>query len=586
MNKEWSLDVLYKNFQDEEFLADFKKLEDLIPDIKSYVKGLDKDNPEKEIPGIINYLETFSLVAIKLGSYISLRQATNTTDSETTALIQRLEELTSSISKEDAIMQKYIASVDNLEKIIHNDDKLKQYEFFLNEMKEQAEYTLSDEVEEVIAKMNLSAGSAWSMMQQYLTSTLVVDYNGKETTLSDIRNLAYSSDSKVRKEAYEAELSSYDKVKEAVAFSLNNLKSQINTITELRGYQSPLDMTLKQSRMNRDTLDAMLLAIKEYLPKFHTYLKRKGEILGYKNGLPWWELFAPLGESHKSFTTEEAKEYLVNHFRKFSDDLADMVIEAFDHEWIDFYPKAGKVGGAFCENLPFVKQSRILTNFSGSLSDVITLAHELGHAYHGLNIEDHLPLNTEYSMPVAETASTFNEILIMKAAINESDKAEKMALIESQLQDTTQIICDIYSRFLFESAVFEKRKDVFLFPKDLENIMLDSQRRAYGDGLDHNHLHSDMWICKSHYYSDTLSFYNFPYAFGGLFARGLYAKYEEEGKSFVPKYKALLNATTVNSVEDVAMMADIDLTKPEFWRQSLQTVSDSIDEFIEMTKSK
>ena len=219
-----------------------------------------------------------------------------------------------------------------------------------------------------------------------------------------------------------------------------------------------------------------------------------------KNGLPWWDLFAPLGESHKTYTLEEAKEYLVNHFRKFSDDLADMVIEAFEEEWIDFYPRSGKVGGAFCANLPFIKQSRVLTNFSGSLSDIITLAHELGHAYHGLNIQDHLPLNTEYSMPVAETASTFCESLIMNAAIEDADKEEKIVLIESQLQDTTQIICDIYSRFLFESAVFEKSKDSFLFSKDLEELMIETQKEAYGNGLDHNYRHQYMWINKSDYY--------------------------------------------------------------------------------------
>ena len=585
MNKEWSLEALYKGFEDEAFLSDFQQLKDLISEFKNYVKNMDKDQGEKEIPSIINYLEEYTLLSSKLFSYLSLRQSTNTTDSETTALIQNLEELISSISKEEAIVKKYIASVDNLEEIIEKEDKLKEYEFLFQEIKIQAAHTLSDEVEEVIAKMNLSAGSAWSNLQEYLTSILVVDYNGEESTLPQIRNLAYSPDPNVRKAAYHAELASYGKINDAVTFALNNIKSQVNTLSELRGYSSPLDLTLEQSRMKKETLDAMLIAIKEYLPKFHAYLRRKGELLGHKNGLPWWDLFAPLGESHKTYTLEEAKEYLVNHFRKFSDDLADMVIEAFEEEWIDFYPRSGKVGGAFCANLPFIKQSRVLTNFSGSLSDIITLAHELGHAYHGLNIQDHLPLNTEYSMPVAETASTFCESLIMNAAIEDADKEEKIVLIESQLQDTTQIICDIYSRFLFESAVFEKRKDSFLFSKDLEELMIETQKEAYGNGLDHNYLHQYMWINKSHYYSESLSFYNFPYAFGGLFAKGLYAKYQEEGKDFVPKYKAILNATTVKSVEDVAKMADIDLTKADFWRQSLQAVADSIDEFLTMTET-
>ncbi len=584
MNSEWSLDILYKGYQDEAFINDFEKMNALIQTIKGYVSKLNKCTPETAVPVLISYLEEYFVLAGKLNSYLILRQSTNTTDSETTALLGKTEELDSKLSREIAIIKKYLAKAENLEQIMERDKKLRGYKFFLQENKKETEYALSDEVEEVIAKMNLSAGSAWSMMQQYLTSTLDVDYKGGKTTLPDIRNLAYSSDASVRKSAYEAELASYHKIKDAVAFSLNNLKSQVNTIVELRGYESALAMTLRQSKMKRETLEAMLTAMKEYLPKFHAYLRRKAELLGHKNGLPWYELFAPLGKAGRTFTTQEARNYLVKHFRGFADDLADMVEEAFDQEWIDFYPHTGKEGGAFCENLPYVKQSRILTNFNGTLSDVVTLAHELGHAYHGLNIQEHLPLNWDYSMPVAETASTFNETVIMNAAIAEAQGQEKLALLESQLQDVTQIICDIYSRFLFESAVFEKRKNSFLFSPELEHMMTDAQKEAYGDGLDHSFLHPFMWICKGHYYRDSLNFYNFPYAFGGLFARGLYAKYQEEGASFVPKYRALLNATTICSVEDVAFMADIDLTAPDFWRQSLQTVSDSIDLFLDLSK--
>jgi pepF/M3 family oligoendopeptidase len=584
MNTVWSLDVLYKSYQDDAFTCDFKKFSNLIVTMKDYVANLRNQNQEEAVLAIIHYFEEYDVLSAKLSSYVSLRQSTNTTDSETTALLGKLEELDSNLSKERAIMNKYLAKIDNLDDMIAKHEKLQGYDYMLHRIKDEAKYMLSDDVEEVISKLNLSAGSAWSMLQQYLTSTVEVDYNGDKTTLSGIRNLAYSGDSKVRKAAYEAELASYNKIKDAVSFSLNNIKSQVNTIAELRGFESPLAMTLHRSRMKKETLDAMLLAMKEYMPKFHAYLKRKGEMLGFNNGLPWYELFAPMGESNRTFTTEEAKEYLISHFSGFADDLADMIKEAFDQEWIDFFPHPGKVGGAFCANLPFVKQSRVLTNFDGSLSDVVTLAHELGHAYHGLNIQDHLPLNTDYTMPVAETASTFNETIIMNAAIAEADGKEKMALLESQLQDTTQIICDIYSRYLFESAVFEKRKDSFMFPDELEQMMLDAQKEAYGDGLDHNILHPFMWVCKSHYYSEQLSFYNFPYAFGGLFARGLYAQYQKEGSTFVPKYRSLLKATTVNSVEDVALMAGIDLTNPEFWRQSLKTVSDSIDLFLELSK--
>ena len=228
----------------------------------------------------------------------------------------------------------------------------------------------------------------------------------------------------------------------------------------------------------------------------------------------------------------------------------------------------------------------MLTNFDGALGDVVTLAHELGHAYHNRNLEKNRILNTDYSMPVAETASTFNEVVIMNAAIAEAEGEAKMALLENQLQDTTQIICDIYSRYLFETTVFAERENSFLFPPRLNEIMLDAQRQAYGDGLDETYMHPYMWVCKSHYYSAGLSFYNFPYAFGGLFARGLYAKYLEEGDAFLPKYRALLKATATSDVEDVAGIAGIDLTQPEFWEKSLAGIAKDIDTFVAMADAK
>ena len=376
-------------------------------------------------------------------------------------------------------------------------------------------------------------------------------------------------------------------IADKVALSERNThKQQVLCECDLRGYESPLAMTLHQSRMKKETLDAMLSAMKDYMPIFHKYLRRKAEVMGYKNGLPWYELFAPMGKTNTKFTIETAKDYLINHFSPFASDMADMMKQAFEEEWIDFYPKKGKVGGAFCANLPFVKQSRVLTNFDGNIGDVVTLAHELGHAYHGMMIEDHRILNTDYSMPVAETASTFNENIIMNAVIEEASDEEKLVLLENQLQDLTQIMCDIYSRFLFESEVFERRKNEFLFSKDLEEIMLNAQKTAYGDGLDPNYLHPYMWVNKGHYYSSQLSFYNFPYAFGGLFARGLIVKYKEMKENFVPKYREMLKATTVSDVEDVAKILDIDLTSKDFWISSLETAKKDIETFLSLTENK
>lgn len=583
MNKEWSLDILYKGFQDEKYQKDKARLQTLTEEITAFSAGLaDTAEEETALRKAVDYLEQYQLLSTRLVYYVALRQSVNTSDSETVNEMNAIEKQLSLSSKPMAVIHKFIAGIEELGTYLEKDPKLAAYQYLFAEMKKEAKHLLSDDVEDVIAKLNISAGSAWGSMQSFLTSTLEVEYRDNVITFPEVRNMAHSEDVEVRKDAFAAELKALEKIKDAVSFSLNSIKTQVNTISGLRGYESALDMTLIQAKMKRETLEAMLEAIQEALPFFHKYLKHKAKIMGHEKGLPWYDMFAPIGETTTKFTTEEAKEYLLKHFRGFADDLADMVEEAFDQEWIDFYPRKGKVGGAFCENIPFERQSRILTNFTGTLSDVVTLAHELGHAYHGLNIQEHLPLNVDYSMPVAETASTFNEAIIMEAVIRESVGREKIALIESQLQDVTQIICDIYSRYLFETAVFDKCKTGFLFADELKEIMLEAQRTAYGDGLDHDYLHPYMWVLKGHYYSENLSFYNFPYAFGGLFARGLYEKYKYEGEAFVPKYRALLNATTVMSVEDAAKQAEIDLEDPQFWRTSLRTIEELIEEFVQL----
>ncbi len=585
MNKEWSLDVLYKGYEDENYKKDKELLPQIIKEMADFSETLTTvENEEEALNKAIDYMEQFQRLGQKLGDYISFLQSVNTSDSQTANEMNNFEKQISLSTKPLAVLTKFIARIEHPEAYYDKNPKLKEYDYLLSELKKEAEHLLSDEVEEVVAKLNISAASAWGNMQSFLTSSLEVEYRDSVITLSEVRNKAYEEDANVRKDAFVAEVKALEKIKDAISYSLNNIKTQVNTISDLRKYESPLDMTLIKSKMKRGTLEALLEAIREYLPAFHRYLKQKAKLLGHEGGLPWYDLFAPMGESNRTFSTEESKEYLLKHFSKFSKDLADMVEEAYDKEWIDFFPRKGKVGGAYCANLPYVKQSRILTNFTGSLSDVVTLAHELGHAYHGFNIQEHLPLNCDYSMPVAETASTFNEALIMEAAINEAEGKEKAALIESQLQDFTQIICDIYSRYLFESEVFEKSKTGFLFADELKEIMIQAQKTAYGDGLDHDQLHPYMWVLKGHYYSDAVSFYNFPYAFGGLFARGLYEKYKSEGESFVPKYKELLRSTTIKSVEDTALVAGINLEDPQFWRTSLKSVEGLIDQYIELTK--
>lgn len=579
MKTEWSLDVLYKGLEDPAYEQDVKLLCEQMNQLKELIKK-EELSVKEQTEQILETMEAVMLIAYRLEYYVGLAQSVDTENGALMAQANRLSRILAEYTPIETAARKCLLRIKDVDALAEESALVRRNSFFLKENQKKAKHLLADEAEEMAAAMDITGGKAWGMLFSYLTSTVKVDYKGEVTTLSKIRSMAYSPDTAERRAAYEAELASYEKIEDSLAFALNNIKAQFTMMSKKRGYETPLAMTLEDSRMSRATLDAMMEAIREYLPVFRKYLRKKGELLGYSDGLPWFELFAPVGTSDKTYTIEEAKDYLLECFSAFAPDMAEMMREAFENEWIDFYPKNGKEGGAFCCELIEQKQSRILTNYDGYFGSIGTLAHELGHAYHNRQLEGRNALNCAYPMPIAETASTFNETHLGKYALSRAETAEeKLNLLENDLREQTQCIVDIYSRYLFETAVFEQRKEKFLMPSDCKELMLQAQKEAYGDGLDHKYLHPYMWACKSHYYNSNLSFYNFPYAFGNLLALGLYDKFLQEGETFVPKYKAMLSATPECTMEEAGAMVGLDLTSVDFWKRSLAMIAEQVELF-------
>ena len=582
MNTEWNLNILYQGIEDPNYEADIKRAEQVLAQLHSFLEKAGEKPELERVETILTLQEKATLLLSRLSGYLGLRQAVNTEDGAVMAQLNRIMRLTSAAAADSAAAQKLLGAVTDVEALAQDSSIIEAYKTLILQAKKECAHLLSDAEEAMVASMDMTGGSAWGQLQSYLTSTVPVSWKGEQVSLSEIRNLAYSADQTVRKEAYEAELACYERIADPIAFALNHIKNQVTMLAEKRGYASPLDMTLEESHMSRETLDAMMEAVKEYLPVFHRYMRKKGELLGHKNGMPWYELFAPIGSDNSKYSLTECRDILLECFGGFDRSMADMMSEAFSHEWIDFYPRNGKEGGAFCAELMEQKQSRILTNYDGTFGAVDTLAHELGHAFHNRQLENERPLNWNYPMPVAETASTFNEVFLGDWALKRAEPETKLALLENDLKSKVSCVVDIYSRYLFETAVFEQAQQQFLMTDDLSSLMLECQKAAYGDGLDPDYMHPYMWVCKSHYYISSLSFYNFPYTFGCLFAQGLYNLYRKQGDKFVANYKEMLRMTPVHTIEEDGAMLGVDLTKPDFWRESLQSIAEEIEEFCSL----
>ncbi|QUI24348.1 M3 family oligoendopeptidase [Vallitalea pronyensis] len=582
MNMRWNLDKLYTSFDSEALQSDFELLPKLIQGMNNFIESAftSTDDAKEKLEKYLQMYTQIKALTEKLYSYGELIYSVDTTNMAALKQIEKVENYIPQLTIIESKFKKWLNSVDDLDYIIASSDLLNEYEFILNHEKNLAKYLLSDEEEALIAEMQNTGSNAWSKLQDTVTSSLLVDYEDEQLPLSVIRNYAYDASAEKRKTAYEAELKAYQKIEQSSSACLNSIKGEVITLAKKRGYASPLEMTLINSRMDQETLDAMMTAIKEYLPYFHQYMKKKAQLLGYKKGLPFYDLCAPIGNVDLRYSFEEAKVFVVDNFYTFSKKLGDYANHAFDNQWIDAEPRPGKVGGAFCDYLHMIKESRIMTNFSGSLSDITTLAHELGHGYHGACLNDESDLNSDYPMPIAETASIFCETIVANAAIKEASDDEALVILEADIMGSSQTIVDIYSRYLFETELFNRRKNASLSVDELKEIMENAQKEAYGEGLDPDYLHPYMWACKPHYYFSDANFYNFPYAFGLLFAKGLYAKYLEIGDAFIPKYDALLTATGKHNVVDVLAIMDIDAHNPDFWRSSLEMIKKDIDKFL------
>jgi pepF/M3 family oligoendopeptidase len=591
----WDLSNVYPSLESKEFKSAVINSKSQLDAFEKFLTERSKANestPAVELGALIGEaVERLNELYDLMWTIVPYIRSFVTTDSHNTLAVKKMSEYEVVMARDRTLWTQFQAWVGKLAPVldvaIETNQTCREHAFILKKTAEQARYLMSDPEESLANELSLSGSIAWAKLQGTITSQLTVDFDldgeVKKLPMPALINVQHSHPNEaVRRRAYEAELKAWDSVREPLAACMNGVKGSTNVLNKRRGREDALHSAIDDAHIDRITLEAMLEAMESSFPAFRKYFKTKARRLG-KEKLAWWDLFAPLSGAEKQYSWDEAGAFILENFSKFSPELEGFAKRAVDNNWIDAEVREGKEGGAFCMGIMGVKESRLLCNFNGSLDNVLTIAHELGHAFHSecaFNAGKTI-LQQETPMTLAETASIMCETIVLEAMLAQSSSPlEELAILERRLTGDAQVIVDIYSRYLFEREIFTCRERSELSADDLCEAMERAQKATYGDGLDKNYLHKYMWAWKPHYYGS--SFYNFPYAFGLLFGIGLYALYRQRGPAFLEDYKNLLAFTGEASAADLAARFGIDIKSSKFWEDSLAVIAKRIDRYCEL----
>ena len=594
----WNMDSVFEGGSHSESLqARIKELDNLIDETLTQIQEWDpqEDFPEfKALASFLNNRETIGNGLSEAGTFARGLFSANTKDAQAAKVVNQLSTVGSQISAVETLFMKKLKDVPEKEwNTLVSTEPFKTSAFPLQEKREKGQKLLSENEEKIIQKLSLDGLNGFGNMYQTIVNTVTVPFeeDGKITYLSAgqaANKLTGSEDPAVRQRLLVEWENAWKDKAPLFADTLNHLAGFRLQTYDLRNEKDFMNPPLEYNRMKEDTLNTMWDTITDNKPKVVDFLNRKAALMG-KEKLNWTDVTAPVSIGSyepKTYSFEEAQEFVTTHFGSFSQEMQDMAQRAFDEGWVEAEDKEGKRPGAYCSNLPESKQSRIFMTFSGSANNVSTLAHELGHAYHSHVMRDLPALNRSYAMNVAETASTFAEMLISDATVEAAaSDEEKIALLDSKISRAAVMFMNIHSRFLFEKRFYEARQNGLVDEDQLSEIMENAQKEAFLDSLET--YHPTFWASKLHFHITGISFYNFPYTFGFLFSLGIYSKAKEEGKSFESDYRNLLRDTASMTTEELAEKhLGVDLTQPDFWQSAIDEILTDIDEYLALTSDR
>ncbi|MGF9978817.1 M3 family oligoendopeptidase [Viridibacillus arvi] len=586
----WDLESVFAGGSNsEELRIQLDRIQVELEELKNAVSSIVAEDSKS----ILNVLELMKEVYINMGqtgSFVSCLQAQDMTDKKASLLRSEISSLAANFAPIKLQFQQVLSGIEE-EKWAEllATEELSQFNFTLNEWRDETKLKLSEQEENIISALKVDGYSAWGEMYDLLISDIkipfTIDGEEKELSVGQANNLSSHPDATVRQAAYEALEKTWTEKEEFFAKTLNHIAGFRLATYKKRGWDSVLQEPLQTNRMQPETIDAMWGAIIDHKAPFAEYLKRKAELLNTST-MDWFNLDAPITASTETISYQEGAAFVIENFGRFGKKLEAFATNAIENGWVEAENRPNKRPGGFCTGLPLTKESRIFMTYSGTMSNVATLAHELGHAFHSYALRPIHTLNTGYAMGVAETASTFAEMIVADAAVQEAKlEDEKIALLEDKIQRSVAFFMNIHARFLFETRFYEERESGIVPAHRLNEIMEEAQREAYAGAL--NVAHPHFWASKLHFYMTSVPFYNFPYTFGYLFSLSIYAKAKEEGSSFEDKYIALLQDTAVMSVEDLAMKhLGEDITEKAFWEKGIRICEQDVEQFLELTTQK
>ncbi|MFT8311118.1 MAG: M3 family oligoendopeptidase [Sporolactobacillus sp.] len=592
LNQKWELDTIFKGGASSAPFRTF--LDDLQQAISSFKNELEA----RKEPYTVQDAEAFTAMIKKYetlckqfnegSAYVECLTAQNIKDAKAAQANNRMQSLGAELDASSSILENLLRQISdsNFNGLIEN-GVLKEMQFALREKRELSRKKLGSDQEQLISGLAVDGYHAWEDLYYSLVGKMEIKLirNGKEETLSvsQANNLLDDPDRTVRQAAFNALESAWSEHADLFAAALNHIAGFRIAAYKARGWESVLDEPLDYNRMQAQTLSTMWSVIDRYKPKLAQFMQRKAELLNLEK-LSWFDVDAPLNKNSEKLTYEDAADFIIKHFGSFNPNMASFAKKALENRWIEAENRANKRPGGFCTNFPIAGQSRIFMTFSGTASNRSTLAHELGHAYHQ-SLMNELPyLSQDYAMNVAETASTFSEMIVSDAAqAAAKTKEEKITFLSDKLERCVALLMNIHARFLFETRFYDERKKGTVSVERLNQLMSDAEREAYHDTLDV--YHPTFWASKLHFYITNWPFYNFPYTFGFLFSTGIYVQALREGPSFAGKYDALLRDTGRMTTEQLAeRYLGVDLTEPDFWSSALDYLMRDVDEFLELTK--